>query len=168
MFVFQALDYRDRNTFYTRLIGELEPMLERTWYTNLASASALLMAHLPQLNWVGFYLADANKLRLGPFQGLPACLSIEFGKGVCGTSAAERRSLRVDDVHAFPGHIACDARSRSELVVPLIGRGNGRVLGVLDLDSPELARFSEADRLGLENLVRVLVDATEWPERFGI
>jgi GAF domain-containing protein len=122
------------------------------------------MAQLPRLNWVGFYLLSEGELRLGPFQGLPACVKIALDKGVCGAAARARKSIVVMDVEAFPGHIACDARSRSELVIPLIDRG--RLLGVLDLDSPELARFDEADRLGLEAVVAGLVRATSWPSTF--
>ena len=109
---------------------------------------------LPALNWAGFYLTRGEELVLGPFQGLPACLRIPLGKGVCGTAAAERRSVLVPDVEAFPGHIACDTASRSELVVPLL-KGDA-LLGVLDLDSPMLARFDDADRVGCELLARVI------------
>lgn len=121
---------------------------------NLSNASALLNQFLDQINWVGFYLAEGKELILGPFQGLPACVRIPFGKGVCGTSAAERQSLRVDDVHQFPGHIACDAASRSEIVIPLIK--DGTVLGVLDIDSPLTNHFDEVDQQGLEEFAHIL------------
>ncbi len=121
---------------------------------NLANASALLFERLDLLNWAGFYLAEGEKLVLGPFQGRPACIEIPLGKGVCGTAAAENRTVNVRNVHEFPGHIACDSASNSEIVVPL--RCGGEVVGVLDLDSPEFERFSEDDAAGLEDFVRVL------------
>lgn len=123
---------------------------ERDKIANAANMSALLFQMLPELNWAGFYfLADGrNELVVGPFQGKPACVRIAVGKGVCGTAVAERHSILVPDVHAFPGHIACDAASRSELVVPLFRAGE--VVGVLDLDSPVPARFDDEDRGGLE------------------
>ncbi len=117
---------------------------------NLANLSALLFETLGDLNWAGFYLAEGGKLVLGPFQGRPACIEIPWGKGVCGTAAAQDATQRVPDVHAFPGHIACDCASRSEIVVPL--RAKGRVVGVLDIDSPLPDRFSAADQRGLEAL----------------
>ena len=119
---------------------------------NLANLSALIYDTLPDLNWAGFYLLEGDVLVLGPFQGKPACIEIPVGKGVCGTAVLEDRAILVPDVHLFPGHIACDGASRSELVVPL--RRDGRIVGVLDLDSPLPARFTEADLLGLEQLVR--------------
>ena len=121
---------------------------------NLANASALLYSSLPDLNWAGFYLLRGDTLVLGPFQGKPACIEIPVGKGVCGTAAAERRTVRVADVHAFPGHIACDSASASEIVIPLYARGE--LQGVLDLDSPVPGRFSPEDQAGLEGFVRVL------------
>lgn len=121
---------------------------------NLANAAALLWQYLPDLNWAGFYRLIDDTLVLGPFQGKPACIRIALGKGVCGTAAATATTQRVDDVHAFPGHIACDAASRSELVVPIVR--DGRVLGVLDLDSPVVGRFDEADVRGCEQLARLL------------
>lgn len=121
---------------------------------NLANASAALNGALPNLNWVGFYLVEGDKLLLGPFQGRPACIEIPKGKGVCGTAWAENRTLVVPDVHRFPGHIACDAASNSEIVVPL--RKDGQVVAVLDIDSPAIGRFDEDDRLGLESVAKVL------------
>ena len=126
----------------------------------LANASALLWESLDRLNWAGFYLMDGGSLLLGPFQGKAACVRIPLGKGVCGTAVSEGRSLRVPDVHAFPGHIACDAASNSELVIPI--RKDGQVLGVLDLDSPEKDRFTEEDQAGLEAFVRVLEQVTDF------
>ena len=121
---------------------------------NLANAASLLFLHTDRLNWLGFYLAEGNTLVLGPFQGKPACIEIPFGKGVCGTAAGENRTVRVEDVHLFPGHIACDGASNSEIVVPI--RKDGKVFGVLDIDSPLLGRFTEVDRAGLEEFVSVL------------
>ena len=121
---------------------------------NLSNASALLNQFLDQINWVGFYLAEGDQLILGPFQGLPACVRIPFGKGVCGTSAAERKTLRISDVHHFPGHIACDAASQSEIVIPLIK--DEIVIGVLDIDSPITNRFDEIDQQGLEEFATIL------------
>ncbi|MEH7122820.1 GAF domain-containing protein [Bacillus sp. JJ1532] len=122
---------------------------------NLSNASALLNQFLDRINWVGFYLMDNNELVLGPFQGLPACVRIPIGRGVCGTSAKLMETVRVEDVHLFPGHIACDAASQSEIVIPLIK--NGQLIGVLDIDSPEKNRFDEVDQKELEDFTRILV-----------
>ncbi|MCY8234291.1 GAF domain-containing protein [Priestia endophytica] len=124
---------------------------------NLANASSLLNQFLEEINWVGFYLIDEakNQLVLGPFQGLPACVRIPFGRGVCGTAAAEQKTLRVKDVHEFPGHIACDSASQSEIVVPIIK--DGKTIGVLDIDSPIKNRFDEQDEKYLNQFVDVLV-----------
>lgn len=121
---------------------------------NMANAAALIWEYLPDLNWAGFYRAIDGELVLGPFQGKAACIRIAFGKGVCGTAAQSRATQLVEDVHAFPGHIACDAASRSELVVPIVH--DGRMVAVLDLDSPESARFTAEDAQGCEALVRLL------------
>lgn len=126
---------------------------------NLANASALLMAELPGLNWAGFYRLGGDGLILGPFQGKPACIAIPMGKGVCGTAAAQGQTIRVPDVHAFPGHIACDSASRSELVIPL--RRGGKLWGVLDLDSPEAGHFTPEDQAGLEAIARILEGVLE-------
>lgn len=122
---------------------------------NLANASALLAQFLDDINWVGFYLYDGTELVLGPFQGLPACIRIPLGKGVCGTAAEQGQTIRVEDVNAFPGHIACDAASQSEIVIPI--KKAGVLIGVLDIDSPSLKRFTEADQKGLEHVVDVLI-----------
>ena len=122
--------------------------------SNLANASALLWQELDRLNWAGFYLMEKGMLVLGPFQGKPACIEIPVGKGVCGTAVAERKTQLVPDVHQFPGHIACDSASNSEIVIPIYK--NGEIFGVLDLDSPCFHRFTEEDRVGLEAFVRVL------------
>ncbi|SIQ12816.1 GAF domain-containing protein [Peribacillus simplex] len=121
---------------------------------NLSNAAALLNLFLDEINWVGFYLYEDGQLILGPFQGLPACVRIPMGKGVCGTSAATEKTLRVEDVHQFPGHIACDAASRSEIVIPLMK--DGKLLGVLDIDSPITDRFDEMDQQGLEKFAEIL------------
>lgn len=148
----------DKSLLYKELAKELAALLEGGPATiaNAANTSALIYQRLPAINWAGFYFLNGNELMLGPFQGKPACVRIPVGKGVCGTAAAERRSVLVPDVHAFPGHIACDPESRSELVVPLI-KGS-ELLGVLDLDSPELGRFDASDRAGCEMLVQVFLD----------
>jgi len=141
---------------YEELARELDALLadEPDAVANAANAAAAIYHALPALNWAGFYFLRGEELIVGPFQGLPACVRIPLGRGVCGTAAAERRSILVPDVTAFPGHIACDVASRSELVVPLF-RGDG-VIGVLDLDSPDLARFDDDDQIGCENLARII------------
>ena len=121
---------------------------------NLANASALLWQELDGINWAGFYLAEGDLLVLGPFQGKPACIEIPFGKGVCGSAAQGDSTIVVDDVHTFPGHIACDGASNSEIVIPL--HAGGKVIGVLDIDSPLFSRFSPEDRLGLEQFAAAL------------
>lgn len=144
---------------YAQLDASLAALLagEHDLIANLANTSALLFTSLPQLNWAGFYLLNSPKeLVLGPFQGKPACVRIALGRGVCGTAAAERRTVLVPNVHEFPGHIACDSASNSEIVLPLI-RANGELLGVLDLDSPMLERFDVIDQQGLEQIVRTLL-----------
>lgn len=132
---------------------------ERDSLANSANLAALLYHSLPDLNWAGFYWLRGSELVLGPFQGKPACVRIGLGKGVCGTSAAQRRTVIVPDVNAFPGHIACDSASRSEVVVPVMR--DGRLLGVLDLDSPRKERFDEEDAHALEAIVRAFVEATD-------
>lgn len=141
---------------YSVLCKQLEALTEGVPYkiANLANAAALLWEHLDRINWAGFYIMDDGKLVLGPFQGKTACIVIPVGKGVCGTAVAENATQLVADVHQFPGHIACDAASNSEIVVPI--RVGGKVWGVLDIDSPEFGRFSEEDRAGLEAFARVL------------
>lgn len=123
---------------------------EKNQIANLSNASALLNQFMDRINWVGFYLVEeeSNQLVLGPFQGLPACVRIPLGRGVCGTAASEQKTLRIEDVHQFPGHIACDAASQSEIVIPLVK--DGKLIGVLDIDSPEKARFDEDDQKYLE------------------
>lgn len=142
---------------YNLVIKQLKALIanETDQIANLSNAAALLNQFLDRINWVGFYINRDNTLVLGPFQGLPACVRIDFGKGVCGTAAAERKTIVVPDVHQFPGHIACDAASQSEIVVPMIK--NGQVLGVLDIDSPEKNRFDDIDKVKLEEFVDTLV-----------
>jgi len=146
---------------YGLLKAQLESLFadERDFIANAAQFSAFLYSQVDDLNWAGFYLNKAEELVLGPFQGQVACVRIAFGRGVCGAAAATRQTQRVEDVHAFPGHIACDSASNSELVVPLVKEG--RLIGVLDLDSPKLARFSEQDQVGIEALVEVFLRLTD-------
>ena len=143
-------------TDYEALIAQAEALISGVPHriANLANVSALIFDTLEDLNWAGFYLLEGETLVLGPFQGKPACIEIPVARGVCGAAVREDSSQLVPDVHAFSGHIACDSASRSELVVPL--RKNGAVFGVLDLDSPSPARFTEADREGMERLARIL------------
>ena len=152
-----AIAAGDKASLYDELAGALDALTaaELDGIANMANAAALLWHYLPDLNWAGFYRLVEGELVLGPFQGKPACVRIAVGRGVCGTAVAERRSIVVPDVHAFPGHIACDSASRSELVVPLIREG--RVIGVLDLDSPVPDRFDEDDRDGCEELAGILM-----------
>ncbi|MDR6178038.1 L-methionine (R)-S-oxide reductase [Pseudomonas sp. SORGH_AS 211] len=147
---------------YAMLAAQVEALLagERNRVANAAQLSAFIYQEVPDLNWAGFYFVEGeDQLLLGPFQGKVACMRIPFSKGVCGAAARERRTQRVEDVHAFPGHIACDAASRSELVVPLVQ--DGRLIGVLDLDSPHPGRFSAADQAGIEALVAAFMAATD-------
>jgi GAF domain-containing protein len=151
----------NKRDFYASLAQQLTGLLEgeRDMIANAANMSALIFQFLPDLNWAGFYFMRGGELVLGPFQGKMACVRIAVGRGVCGTAAGRREAIVVPDVHAFPGHIACDSASRSELVVPLIK--DGHVLGVLDLDSPHPNRFDDEDREGCETLVRIFLAATE-------
>ena len=141
-------------TDYDLLLRQADALITRHFTADLANLSALLFASLEDVNWAGFYLFEEEMLVLGPFQGNVACVEIPNGKGVCGTAAAEDRTLNVPDVHQFRGHIACDSNSRSEIVIPL--HSGGKVIGVLDIDSPHLSRFSAADQDGLEALVLLL------------
>ncbi|MDX1807407.1 MAG: GAF domain-containing protein [Paenisporosarcina sp.] len=147
----------DTQQQYEMLAKQLDALLtgEKNVMANLSNASALLNQFFDRINWVGFYMMDENELVLGPFQGLPACIRIPVGRGVCGTSVAKKETIIVADVHAFPGHIACDAASQSEIVVPLLK--NGEVIGVLDIDSPEKNRFQKEDQQGLEHFVSILM-----------
>jgi GAF domain-containing protein len=144
---------------YAHLVAQARALLPglRDRIANAANLSALVYHALPSLNWVGFYFYDGNELVVGPFQGLPACVRIPLDKGVCGAAARTRETQRVADVHAFPGHIACDSASRSELVVPLVH--DGELVGVFDLDSPEPDRFDIDDQHGLEAIARAFVES---------
>jgi L-methionine (R)-S-oxide reductase len=155
----QNYDFSDPDAAYRELARDLGALLagEHDLIANAANTAALLYDALPGLNWAGFYLYKSGELVLGPFQGKPACVRIAIGKGVCGTAAARRETVLVEDVHAFPGHIACDSASNSEIVIPLL-RGT-ELLGVLDLDSPNLARFGAADARGLETLANIFVSS---------
>ncbi|MCT8341430.1 MULTISPECIES: GAF domain-containing protein [Photorhabdus] len=143
----------NKNEFYRELTGDLKALLsgEYDLIATLANTSALLYERLHDVNWVGFYLIDGNTLVLGPFQGKVACVRIPVGKGVCGTAVLKKRIQRVDDVHAFPGHIACDVASNAEIVLPLIV--SDRIIGVLDIDSTVFNRFDEKDEFGLQALI---------------
>jgi L-methionine (R)-S-oxide reductase len=159
MFMFTVETYKGNNEKdYEMVIKQLLALIEdeSDQIANLSNASALLNQFLTDINWVGFYLAKEEELVLGPFQGLPACVRIPFGKGVCGTSASERKLMRVEDVHEFPGHIACDAASRSEIVIPLIKDND--LIGVLDIDSPSVGRFTELDETMLVKFTEALIN----------
>ncbi|WP_395711870.1 GAF domain-containing protein [Reyranella sp.] len=148
----KAIDDVAKPAFYGELCRQLEALLqgEHDPIANAANTSALLFHLMPELNWAGFYFLNGGELVLGPFQGKPACVRIAVGQGVCGTAVARQQSIVVPDVHAFPGHIACDAASRSELVVPLLS--GQAILGVIDLDSPLPGRFDDDDRVGIERV----------------
>ncbi len=145
---------------YANLQSQLHSLLEgeRDFIANAANFSSLLYHSLPDLNWAGLYLRKGDELVLGPFQGQPARVRIAMGKGVCGTAAEQRQTILIDNVHEFPGHIACDSASNSEIVIPLID--HGRLIGVLDLDSPSFARFDDEDARGLNELAEILVQGS--------
>jgi GAF domain-containing protein len=157
-------DAHDKPATYRALRQSLAALVdgERDFIANAANLGALVYTTLPDLNWAGCYLLRGSELVLGPFQGKPACVRIALGRGVCGTAAARREAVLVPDVHAFPGHIACDVASRSELVVPVLDPA-GRLLGVFDLDSPLPGRFDTADRDGIQALVQLWVGASALP-----
>jgi L-methionine (R)-S-oxide reductase len=159
IFMFEVKSYTGtKEENYQLVLKQVEALItgETNNIANLANTSALLNQFLHDINWVGFYLVDnTDELVLGPFQGLPACIRIPFGRGVCGTSALQQKTLRVANVDEFPGHIACDAASKSEIVVPLIKEGN--VVGVLDIDSPLTNRFDEMDEVYLQKLTAILM-----------
>jgi GAF domain-containing protein len=163
---FQVAESRStpKSTLYNQLELQLASLLdgERDLIANSANFAALIFHSLPDLNWAGFYFLQDDELVLGPFQGQPACVRIGIGKGVCGTAAQSRATTIVPNVHEFPGHIACDSASNSEIVIPLIG--GERLIGVLDLDSPLFGRFDVEDKSGLNRLVSALVQASELPQ----
>ena len=151
-----------KTELYRQLLSQLDGLLQgqRNLITNAANTASLIFHTLPELNWAGFYFLEGDELLLGPFQGKPACTRIPVGRGVCGTAAKELKTVVVEDVHRFPGHIPCDEASNSEIVVPLLNE-RGRLIGVLDLDSPLRGRFDADDRAGLERLVEVFAAATD-------
>jgi len=161
MFTATPISAADKPALYTELLQQAEALLggERNRVANAANLSALIWQALPDLNWAGFYLRDGRDLVLGPFQGKPACVRIALGRGVCGTALQKAETVMVADVHRFPGHIACDSASNSEIVVPLLHGDN--VLGVLDLDSPQFSRFDAQDGKGLEALAALWVRASD-------
>lgn len=146
---------------YAGLLPQLSSLLadERDMIANAANVASLLFYSLPELNWAGFYFNKQGELVLGPFQGKPACVRIAIGRGVCGTAAERGETIMVEDVNAFPGHIACDVASRSEIVIPLLR--DGRLIGVLDLDSPLIARFDDDDRTGLESIAGIFLEKSD-------
>ena len=161
MFQAQAIESTGKSEFYRELTSQLTSLLEGESdpIANAANTAAHLFQMMANINWAGFYLLrDGKELVLGPFQGLPACVRIPVGRGVCGAAVEQKHSILVEDVHAFAGHIACDAASRSELVVPLMGKG--RILGVLDLDSPAVGRFDAEDQAGMERIASIYVAAS--------
>lgn len=162
MFQARVIGNVEKSELYRELAQQLEALLagERDAIANAANAASLVYHTLADVNWVGFYFLRGEELVLGPFQGKPACVRIPVGKGVCGTAVAERKTIRVEDVFAFPGHIACDTASRSEIVVPLAAAGE--IVGVLDIDSPDTARFDAVDQSGLERLAEVYTGGTDF------
>jgi GAF domain-containing protein len=160
MFTLSTTENLTKTELYDELKRQTESLLhgEADAIANAANLSSLLYHALSQVNWVGFYFHRKGELIVGPFQGKPACVHIEIGKGVCGTAAAKRETIVVDNVHEFPGHIACDSASNSEIVVPLVV--NDRLVGVLDIDSPEFNRFDAIDRRGLESIVEIFLKHT--------
>lgn len=163
MFNIDEINKEDKESFYKDLMLYLEGLLsdEEDWLANLSNAAALLYNMMDRINWAGFYLLKGSDLVLGPFQGKPACTRIPIGKGVCGTAAEKRQVQLVEDVDRFPGHIACDPASRSEIVLPIIV--DDRLLGVLDIDSPIKARFDHKDAAGLVDFVSILCGSIKWP-----
>ncbi|HLO12042.1 MAG TPA: GAF domain-containing protein [Pseudoneobacillus sp.] len=156
--MFNVENYRgNKEENYELVKKQLKALIEdeKNPIANLSNAAALLNQFLTNINWVGFYLMDEKELVLGPFQGLPACVRIPVGRGVCGTAVQKKATILVEDVHQFPGHIACDAASQSEIVIPLVK--NGEVFGVLDIDSPEKSRFDDIDKQKLEEFVEIQV-----------
>jgi L-methionine (R)-S-oxide reductase len=162
MFEIKQNNAASKSEHYAELAEQARGMLagEPSLVANAANFSALVFNSLPDLNWAGFYLYDGTELVVGPFQGKPACIRIAMGRGVCGTAAQTRQTQVIRDVHSFDGHIACDAASQSEIVVPLV-KADGTLLGVWDVDSPSVARFDEEDRAGMEALCKVFMDAID-------
>ncbi len=165
MFIEPENQSENKTALYELMNTQLKALTadERHCIPNLANAAALLWMTLPAINWAGFYLVTNGILLLGPFQGKPACIRIPMGKGVCGTAAKENRTVRVEDVHQFPGHIACDCASNAEIVIPL--HSGGTVIGVMDIDSPILSRFTSEDQKYLEIFAGILENACDWEEK---
>ena len=159
MFVVEKFDYQNKSEMYASLLLQAQGLFydEKDLIANAANLSSLLFNTLNDVNWAGFYFYKESELVLGPFQGLPACIRIAMGKGVCGAAAETLQTQLVEDVHTFEGHIACDAASRSEIVVPLVK--DGELIGVLDIDSPSVARFDDEDRVGVERLVEAFINS---------
>ena len=162
MFQTAVIEAGSKAEFYRQLAEQLQGLLagEPDMIANAANTSALMFQMMPDLNWAGFYFMKGNELILGPFQGKPACVRIAVGRGVCGTAIEQGASILVEDVHAFPGHIACDAASRSELVIPI--RNGNEIVGVIDLDSPIASRFDRDDQAGIERLAAIFAAATSF------
>lgn len=160
------LKFESKDKLYGYMNLKLKGLLatERDWLANLSNTAALFWMLVDDINWAGFYLYKDGELVLGPFQGKPACTRIAVGKGVCGTAAAVRKTQLVPDVHKFPGHIACDSDSRSEIVVPVVK--DNRLIGVFDVDSPKLSRFDEDDKKYIESFVGIMIAYMEFPEKF--
>tara|TARA_B110001454_G_scaffold219198_1_gene251453 strand:+ start:20744 stop:21232 length:489 start_codon:yes stop_codon:yes gene_type:complete len=149
------LNYNNPDKFWKELTSEIRGMMVPELIPNLANIAAAVYHQMPELNWVGFYLYDGNQLVLGPFHGKPACIYIPLNRGVCGKAATDLKTVVVEDVDKFPGHIVCDSASKSEIVIPLLNK-DGKLIGVFDLDSPSFNRFSNSDRTGLEKIVAIL------------
>lgn len=165
MFEARTIDITDKAAFYGELAAQMQALLEgeRDMVANAANTAALIFQMVPDINWAGFYFLNSpDELVLGPFQGKPACVRIAVGKGVCGTAVELGKSMLVEDVHDFPGHIACDAASRSELVIPL--ENDGHIFGVLDIDAPVPGRFDSDDQAGMEKLAAIFVASSSWEE----
>ena len=164
MFQLHQTDHANKLSLYKQLTTDIHHLFqgERDFLANTANLTSLLFHTLPGLNWCGVYLNRSGELVLGPFQGKPACIRITFGKGVCGTAADTNQSVVVQDVHKFPGHIACDPDSRSEIVIPLLKEN--QLIGVLDLDSPQTANFDQQDQEALESLVDIYLNMTDMPD----
>jgi len=164
----EKINFDSKDKFYNYLNLKLTGLIceEPDWLANLSNASALLWLLMDDINWVGFYLYKNGELVLGPFQGKPACTHISLGKGVCGAAAAELKTQLVKNVHEFPGHIACDSASNSEIVIPILS-DNNKLAGVLDIDSPILQRFDETDKKYLEKFVSIIVKYVVFPDNFS-
>ncbi|SDW70998.1 GAF domain-containing protein [Marininema mesophilum] len=161
MFTINQVD-GDKDSRYEGILSQAKGLFEgeRDWLANMANSASLLYHTLGDINWVGYYLLKGDELVLGPFMGLPACIRIPIGRGVCGTAVEEKTTQLVPDVHAFPGHIACDATTRSEIVVPI--QVDGEVIAVLDIDSPKPQRFDQRDQQYLESFIRLLTSTIDW------